>query len=201
MTSKPSWLADFVMSVQKTTPINDSKQTNNQYPLFQPQDLAHLPQEYLSSLANVLTVQEPTNYKQAKTDTRWVAAIGKELKALEENDTWELTSLPPGQKAISSKWVYKTKYNPDGTVERLKARLVIRGFDQRQGKDYKHTFSTVAKLAIVRVLIAIATAKGWPLHQLDINNAFLHGYIDKEIYMEPLEGYTKARLGEVCKLK
>ncbi|GKA65934.1 retrovirus-related pol polyprotein from transposon TNT 1-94 [Tanacetum coccineum] len=96
--------------------------------------------------------------------------------------------------------VYKTKYNPDGIVERLRARLVVRGINQQEGLDYKHTFSPVAKLATVRVLIAIATSKRWPLHQLDINNAFLHGYIDEEIYMTPPEGYTKAQQGQVCKL-
>ncbi|GKD19586.1 retrovirus-related pol polyprotein from transposon TNT 1-94, partial [Tanacetum coccineum] len=81
-----------------------------------------------------------------------------------------------------------------------KARLVVRGFNPKEGLDYKHTFSPVAKLATVRVLIAIATAKQWPLHQLDINNAFLHGYIDEEIYMLPPKGYTKAKPGQVCKL-
>ena len=68
-------------------------------------------------------------------------------------------------------------------------------------KDYKHTFSPVAKLTTVRVFIALATAKSWPLHQLDINNAFLHGYLDEEVYMAPPEGYTKAKPGQVCKLQ
>ncbi|GKE45062.1 retrovirus-related pol polyprotein from transposon TNT 1-94 [Tanacetum coccineum] len=80
------------------------------------------------------------------------------------------------------------------------AQLVRRGFDQKEGVDYKHTFSLVAKAATVKVLIAIATAKGWPLHQLDINNAFLYGFMEEEIYTKPPEWYTKASQGQVCKL-
>ncbi|GJU56632.1 retrovirus-related pol polyprotein from transposon RE1 [Tanacetum coccineum] len=110
---------------------------------------------------------EPTSYQDACKSLEWVEAMEKELSALELNKTWELTELPANCKAISSKWVYKIKYHQDGSVEKYKARLVIRGFNQKEGIDYKHTFSPVAKLATVRVLIAIATAKGWPLHQLD----------------------------------
>ncbi|GKE66502.1 putative zinc finger, CCHC-type containing protein [Tanacetum coccineum] len=78
--------------------------------------------------------------------------------------------------------------------------MVIIGFDQREGTDYKHTFSPVAKVVTVRVLIVIATAKEWPLHQLDVNNAFLHGYVEEYIYMKPPEGYSKAAPRHVCKL-
>jgi len=86
-------------------------------------------------------------------------------------------------------------------VERHKARLVIRGFEQVKDKDYKHTFSPVAKLTTVRVFIALATARAWPLFQLDINNAFLHGFIDEKVYMVPPQGYNKALPGQVCKLR
>ena len=125
----------------------------------------------------------------------------QELTALEQNHTWTLTNLPPGKKALTSKWVYKTKYKPDGSVERHKARLVIRDFEQVKDKDYKHTFSPVAKLTTVIVFIAMATAKHWSLHQFDINNAFLHGYIDEEVYMVLPDGYTEAQPGQVCKLQ
>ncbi|GKB05825.1 retrovirus-related pol polyprotein from transposon TNT 1-94 [Tanacetum coccineum] len=145
---------------------------------------------------NIDPLEQVRRYKQAVQYTGWRQTMDKELVALEKNNTWTLTVLPPGHKPISSKWVYKTKYNPDGIVERLKARLVVRGFNQQEGLDYKHTFSPVAKLATVRVPIAIATAKQWPLHQLNINNAFLHVYIDEEIYMTPPEGYTKAAPGQ-----
>nr|GEW20321.1 putative zinc finger, CCHC-type [Tanacetum cinerariifolium] len=112
---------------------------------------------------------------------------------------------------LSSKRIVHQKsipYTPqqNGVVERkhrhfLKTAKAIRGFDQKEGRDYKHTFSYVAKLAIVRVLIALATTKGWPLHQLDINNAFLYGFIDEDIYMQPPAGCNDASPGEVCKLK
>jgi len=112
--------------------------------------------------------------------------MNQELEALEQNGTWKLTALPAGKKALTSKWVYKIKFRPDGSVERYRARLVIRGFEQVKDKDYKHTFSPVAELTTVRVFIALATTSNWPLHQLDINNAFLHGFIDEVKYaMEP----------------
>lgn len=92
------------------------------------------------------------------------------------------------KRAISSKWIFKIKFKPDGTIERYKARFVVIGFDQIKGKDFKHTFSPVAKLPTVRFLIE----KEWPLHQLDINNAFLHGFLDEEVYIMPPEGYSQA---------
>ena len=128
-------------------------------------------------------------------------AMERELNALQKNDTWVLTTLPPGKKALSSKWVYKTKYKADGSIERHKARLVIRGFAQVKDKDYKHTFSPIAKITTVRVLIGLAAAMNWDLHQLDINNAFLHGFLEEEVYMLPPEGYFHAQPGQVCKLQ
>ncbi|KAL0351158.1 UNVERIFIED_CONTAM: Retrovirus-related Pol polyprotein from transposon RE1 [Sesamum radiatum] len=112
-----------------------------------------------------------------------------ELTALEKNHTWELTTLPEGKRAIGSKWVYKVKLNPDGTVERYKARLVAKGYNQIEGVDFFDSFSPVAKTVTVRIMFSIASAYSWPIHQLDINNAFLHGYLDEAVYMTPPEGY------------
>nr|GEV69731.1 hypothetical protein [Tanacetum cinerariifolium] len=134
-------------------------------------------------------MQVPTSY----ATSGWVEAMNKELEASEKNNTRTLTELPSGHKAITFKWVYKTKFKPTNIIERLKARLVVRGFNQKEGLDYKHTFSPVSKLATVKVLFVIATAKQWPLHQLDFNNAFLYGYINEEIYMLPLEGYGQSK--------
>ncbi|KAL0339458.1 UNVERIFIED_CONTAM: Retrovirus-related Pol polyprotein from transposon RE1 [Sesamum angustifolium] len=122
------------------------------------------------------------------------------LLALDKNHTWEVTALPPGKKAIGCRWVYKLKLRDDGTVERCKARLVAKGYNQVAGVDYVDCFSPVAKAVTVRLFLAIASAHSWPLHQLDVNNAFLHGYLDEEIFMLPPEGYDVPQ-GHVCKLK
>ena len=110
--------------------------------------------------------------------------MDKEIQALEQTHTWVLTPLPPGKRPIGCKWVYRVKLNPDGTIERYKARSVAKGYTQRERLDFSETFSPVAKTVSVRVLIALASTKGWPLYQLDINNAFLHGDLDEEVYMD-----------------
>nr|GEY29421.1 retrovirus-related Pol polyprotein from transposon TNT 1-94 [Tanacetum cinerariifolium] len=199
-TTQPVWLKDFVTSKHRVSLVVSDKDKQPVYPLFQEADFHNYPNDHVASLAHVLATSEPNSYFQAASDPKWVEAMEKEPKALKINDTWQLTELPEGHKAISSKWVYKIKYFPNGKVERYKASLVIRGFDQKERVDYKHTFSLLEKAATVRVLIAIATAKGWPIHQLDINNAFLHGFVEEEIYMKPPEGYTKVSQGQVCKL-
>jgi len=88
----------------------------------------------------VLKHPDPWHYAQAKQHLEWVQTMNNELDALEKDHTWILTSLPRRKRALTSKWVYKTKYKPDGYVERHKAWLVIRGFEQVKDKDYKHTF-------------------------------------------------------------
>ncbi|XP_021609035.1 uncharacterized mitochondrial protein AtMg00820-like [Manihot esculenta] len=104
-----------------------------------------------------------------------------ELSALEKNGTWILTDLPKEKKAIGSKWVYKVKTKPNGKVDRYKARLVAKGYNQIEGLDFKDQFSPVAKVVTIRIFIASATSKNWPTFQIDINNAFLHGFLE-ELY-------------------
>lgn len=105
---------------------------------------------------------------------------GKELTALETDQTWDFTSLPSEKTAIGCKWVYNVKFKHDGSVERCKARLVAWGNKQIHGKYFKHTFRHVAIFTIVRVIISLVAAMNKHLQQLDINNAFLYGYVDEK---------------------
>ena len=109
--------------------------------------------------------------------------MDEEMVALGANHTWELMPLPHDKKVIGCKWVYKVKHNVDGSVSRYKARLVAKGYAQTYGIDYEETFSPVARMATVRAVIAMAAAKGWSLHQMDVKNAFLHGDLQEEVYM------------------
>ncbi|WOH13997.1 hypothetical protein DCAR_0933512 [Daucus carota subsp. sativus] len=137
------------------------------------------------------TAQEsvPYTYKQASTNSNWLKAMKLELDALESNHTWELVQKPPDKHVVDCKWIFKIKYLPDGSIDRYKARLVAKGFTQTFGLDYFETFSPVAKMTTVRVLIAVASTQNWPINQLDVTNAFLHGDLHEEVYMRVPPGY------------
>ncbi|KAF5449042.1 hypothetical protein F2P56_029530, partial [Juglans regia] len=124
-----------------------------------------------------------------------------EIKALEHNKTWDLAILPPNKTAIGCRWVYRVKFKADGSVETYKARLVAKGYTQQEGLDFFDTYSPVAKMTTVRVLLAIAAVKQWHLHQLDVNNAFLHGDLNEEVYMQLPPGFSTSNDPRVCKLK
>lgn len=129
--------------------------------------------------------------------------MGVEITALETKKTWTVVSLPPGKHAIGCRWVFTIKYNPDGTVDRLKVRLVAKGYTQVEGVDYIDTFFPVAKLTSVKLLLGLASAFVWSLTQMDVSNAFLHGDLDEEIYMSLPQGYTPSGTlpcNPVCRL-
>jgi hypothetical protein len=123
-----------------------------------------------------------------------------EIAALEANGTWKLVTLPAGIKHIGSKWVYKIKRKSNESIKRYQARLVAKGYTQVEGLDYLDTFSLVAKLSTIRIILALTSSHHWFLHQLDVNNAFLHGDLNEDIYMKLPQGMQPTGPNQVCKL-
>jgi len=124
------------------------------------------------------------------------------MEALQKNNTWKFVPLPEGKKTMGCRWVFSVKHKADGSVERYKARLVAKGYTQTYGIDYQETFSPVAKLNTMRVLISLAVNLDWPLHQFDVKNVFLHKDLEQEVYMDVPFSLTSPMQGKVvCKLQ
>jgi hypothetical protein len=147
---------------------------------------------YRHFLAAITAEKEPMNFHEAVKDARWKEAMQTEIQALERNDAWSMQHLPPGKKALGCKWVYRIKY---------KARLVVLGNHQVEGINYTETFAPVAKMVTVRTVLAVAAAKAWELHQMDVHNAFLHGDLHEEIFMKMPPGFSVSQPDMVCKLQ
>jgi len=155
---------------------------------------------------NISQIPIPQSYSEAKKSKEWCGVIHKEIDAMKITDTWEITSLPLGKKAVGCKWVFTVKFLSDDSLERYKARLVFKGYTQKEGLDYTDTFSPVAKMATVKLLLKVSASKQWFLNQLDISNAFLNGDLEETIYMKLPEGYADSKgdslpPNAVCRLK
>ncbi|CAI7816388.1 unnamed protein product [Closterium sp. NIES-53] len=140
--------------------------------------------------------EEDEEEKGAEGEMEQICCFGSHM----ENETWTLTNLPPGKKALDCTWVLRVKTDAEGRLERRKTRLVIKGFQQREEIDFQEVFAPVAKAPSLRLLLAAAAVCGWKVEQMDVKTEFLYGVVDEEIYMKQPEGYDDGS-GCVCMLK
>ncbi|KAL0548750.1 hypothetical protein IC582_013218 [Cucumis melo] len=149
-------------------------------------------------------VEDPLSYKQAMNDVdkdQWVKAMDLEMESMYFNLVWELVDLPEGVKPIGCKWIYKRKRDSAGKVQTFKARLVAKGYTQREGVDYEETFSLVAMLRSIRILLSIATFYDYEIWKMDVKTALLNGNLEESIFMSQREGFiTQGQEQKVCKL-
>src|SRR4051812_44940713 len=147
---------------------------------------------------------DPATYDEAmRLDfNKWLEDMQSKMKSMYDNQVWTLVDLPHNRKAVENKWIFKKKTDADGNVTVHKARLVAKGFRQIQGFDYDETFSPVAMLKSVRVLLAIAAYFDYEIWQMDVKTAFLNGNIEEELYMVQPQGFVNPKdAGKVCKLQ
>ncbi|GKB98102.1 putative RNA-directed DNA polymerase [Tanacetum coccineum] len=173
--TRPTYLDDYEVQLP---PSIDHKQPTSSRESSTVHSLAHyvsydnFTNTHKAFLSAITSNNEPKHFQQAIQDPRWIEAMKKEIQALEQNKTWTLEELPNGKKAIDSKWVYKSNIN--------------------QMEMWK-----VAKLVTVRTLLTVAVKREWQIHQLDVNNAFLHGDLHEEVYMKVPQEVARTKEGMV----
>ncbi|CAL9020273.1 unnamed protein product [Prunus brigantina] len=146
--------------------------------------------------------REPHNFREANQSHSWRSAMNVEFQALQKASTWDL--VPPSQAThiLPCKWVYRIKRKSDGSLERFKARLVANGFLQKEGINYTETFCPVVKHVTIRIVLSLVVSQDWPIRQLDVQNAFLHGHLTEEVYMRQPKGFEDpSRPHHVCRLR
>ncbi|GKA42047.1 retrotransposon protein, putative, ty1-copia subclass [Tanacetum coccineum] len=148
---------------------------------------------------------EPANYKAALLDPesdKWLNAMNVKMQSIKDNKVWDLVNLPLNEKTIGSKWLFKKKTDMDGAVHTYKARLVAMGYTQSSMIDYEETFSLVAYIRAIRILLAIAVFYDYEIWQMDVKITFHNEYLSEEVYMEQPEGFVNPKYqNRVCKLK
>ncbi|KAG7564815.1 Retrotransposon Copia-like N-terminal [Arabidopsis suecica] len=183
----PSYLADYHCNLVHDLPTVSG---NTAHPLSSVLDYTKLNPHYQQFILNISAESEPKTFLEAVRSEKWHGPMNEELQTCVDTGTFSVVSLPAGKQPIGCRWVYKIKHNADGTIDRYRARLVAKGYTQQEGVDYIDTFSPVAKLVTVKLLLDLSAKQGWSLTQMDVTNAFLHGDLEEEIYMDLPPGYT-----------
>ncbi|GKG22088.1 retrotransposon protein, putative, ty1-copia subclass, partial [Tanacetum coccineum] len=124
---------------------------------------------------------------------KWPNAMNVEMQSMKDNEVWDLVDLPPNGKTVGSKWLFKKKTDMDGAIHTYKARLVTKGYTQTPRIDYEETFSPVADIRAIRILIALAAFYDYEIWKMDVKTAFLNGYLSEEVYMEQPEGFVNPK--------
>ena len=151
-------------------------------------------------MSNILD-SEPSTYDEVVGQQCWKEAMMEEYESIMKNDVWEVVPRPNGKLVVTSKWIFKIKHATNGSIDKYKARFVAKGFSQKEGVDYEETFALVARYTSIRTIIALASAMGWRLHQMDVKTTFLNGEI-KEAYVEQPDGFiVHGKESHVCRLK
>lgn len=157
------------------------------------------PRDILQPMDDPITVKEAMSRPDGGL---WRMAMQSEYEALMDNNTWDLVDLPLGRKAIKTKWVFRTKKDVTGQIDRYKARLVCKGYTQRKGEDFDETYSPVVRHSSLRYLFALAVQYDLVIEQMDAITAFLQGDLNEEIYVEqPCSFEDKSEPRKVCRLK
>ena len=131
----------------------------------------------------------------------WKEAINSEVESILSNHTWKLVNLPPGNKLLQCNWIFKRIMKADGAIDKYKARLVVKGYKQREGLDYFDTYSPVTRITSIRMIIAIAAVYKLEIHQMDVKTTFLNEDLEEEIYLEQPEGFIiLGQEQKVCRL-
>ena len=128
--------------------------------------------------------------------------MAAEFNSTNENRTWDLVEATRQMNGVGCRWVFTIKYNPDGSIDRYKARIVAKGFHQQPGVDYNDTFSPVIKSTTIRLILGLAVNNDWPVRQTDVNTAFLQGHLNEEVFMaQPPRFQDTDRPSHVCRLR
>jgi hypothetical protein len=194
-TKSPTWTKDYDMT--------QNVYTMNIYDLEESVQQAMMVDSVVNGGFTEYSNTTPKDYSEAKQSKDWKRAMDEEYKALIENKTWTITSLPPERIPIGCKWIYKIKQNEDGSILKYKARLVAKGYTQKPGIDFNETYAPVVSATTIRTLLAIAAMNSYSINQMDVRTAFLHSDINEELYMEQPAGYeVEGEDGRplVCKL-
>lgn len=189
---------EFVQEDEPISSEHDITKNNNQQEvpkfILRRSDRMVKPSTRYSSNKYVLLIEagDPDTFEEDMEDDHkkeWMDAMQDELNSMHENQTFDLVCLPKGKKALKNRWVFRVKQDESTSSLKYKARLVVKGYSQKQGVDFDEIFSPVVKMSSIRVVLGLAARLNLEIEQMDVKTAFLHGDLEEELYMEQPEGY------------